>query len=72
MSKELSELQGRGGSPYGDGTICGCENHSSNKVIPRVVWAKGDHMDSGYSKKSEAQCVERNSRGALAKGLALS
>lgn len=21
-------------------------------------------MDSGYSKKSEAQCVERNSRGA--------
>lgn len=29
MSKELSELKGRGGSPYGDGTICGCERHRS-------------------------------------------
>lgn len=53
---------------YGDGTICGCERRGSNKVMPRVAGAEGDHMDSGYSKQSKAQCAEGNSLGALAKG----
>lgn len=40
--------------PYGDRTIGGYKRKDSNKVMPRVAWAKETIGTSGYSKQPKA------------------